>query len=251
MQQRRGAQAAATARQFAGSLTALGKRAIAKIGPKPEPVPVAMSIEELTAAWENEKTKARVFDDVAIVALGGSATFGLGVATPAQTFICRVSADVSHELNAPLHLTNLAQPQAAAESVLTEQITQLTATGEPDLVVCCLDPDELATTDVEHYLHTLDAIAQALPTGSVMAEMPTASDPVLNELGAQVNLRLRRIARQRGHIVAAIRDIQGLNSIYTTPEEMAIGTNATMDHALWADAMWTAIWASSRFEELR
>ncbi len=251
MQQRRGAQAAAAVQRFTHSLTALGKRVIVKIGPKPQPIPVAMSADELAAAWAQEQAKTRVFDDVAIVALGGSATFGLGVAAPAQTFICRVSADISHELNAPLHLTNLAQPNATAESVLTEQIAQLTATGEPDLVVCCLDPDELATTAIEQYLHTLDAIAQALPPGCVIAEMPTASDPVLNELGAQVNLRLRRIARQRGHIVAAIRDIQGLHSIYTTPEEMAIGTNATMDHALWADAMWTAIWASSRFEELR
>lgn len=234
---------AAMAQHWAGKLSSLVR--------KPQPLAEPLSVAELAQYWSAEQAKPRVFDDVAIVALGGSATYGFGVADSTQSFIFRVSEDVSRELNAPLHLTNLSVPDASLEEVLTEQVPQLTTTGEPDIVVCCLDPDQLVVTPMEDYLGQLDALAKALPTGSVIAEMPRASDPLLDERGAEVNLRLRRIARQRGHIVAAIRDFQGLASIYTNAAEMAIGTNATMDHALWADAMWTAIWASSRFEELR
>lgn len=233
-------QADAVADAISGSLSGHGARPVA-----------SLDEDELATWWAHEAAKPRIFDDVSIVAIGGAAMFGRGVSDPDQAFIARVAKDIARELAAPMHLCVLAGPHAGIDDVLTQQIPHLSDAGEPDLVVVCLDPEELTTTPIDEYVGKLGLLIEKLPYGSVIAEFPRCSDPHLNDLGATVNLRLRRTARSQGHIVARIRDMQGMQSIYTNPDEMAIGTNATMDHARWADAIWTAIWASSRFDELR
>jgi acyl-CoA thioesterase-1 len=142
---------------------------------------------------------------VLLVALGDSLAQGMGAIHPEQSWAGRLADELAARRGTTVRIVNLAVCGATVDDVLEEQLPELppAAFSDPTAVVAlAIGTNDAATeTDPEVFRARLGALCDALPAGSLVADVPDLQRGAVRERGA----RLSAVARE---VVAARPDLR-------------------------------------------
>lgn len=145
----------------------LGGRAllvVASIGPRAE-------------YWQD---RAEQPGDVVLVALGDSLSQGIGSSSPETSFVSVLADDLADRTGGTVRVVNLSVTGAEADELAEDQLPrfrelldELAAEGTPlGLVTLCIGANDVGDTGPEQFREELAPVLDALPPGSLVADVP-------------------------------------------------------------------------------
>ena len=157
---------------------------------------VQAQVEPYAAAWQRDNLAALSVDDRPLwVALGDSLTLGIGAPAHDRGWVGRLRTRLGYRV------VNLGVSGATTGDVLDRQVPVLDEL-EPDLVTLMIGSNDLLRAANRRLLVARFArILGRLPAGAVVTTLP---NPRRAAVGA--NAVLRRVAAERGLVVAELRD---------------------------------------------
>lgn len=184
---------------------------------------VDRQVSQYRRAWEDHNLstmrmlRAGDLGDIFLMyALGDSATQGVGADTVTQGYVPRLAAAVAAQIDRPVALLNLSVSGATLETVLTHQVAvfqRLASTWRPDLVVANIGGNDVGVPGITPDLFGAYArrVAEALPPGSLMGNIPWFSFLPAEQRAAELSARLDQEMTAAGQVPV---DLRGLTRSY-------------------------------------
>jgi len=197
--------------------------------------------ENHTAYWREPQG-----GDLTYVALGDSAGVGVGAANPADGYVGLVAMRLEASTGRSARIVNLSVSGARARDVLEQQMPILATLPAPDVVTCIVGGNDVAWSTLfraRRFAHTMAAIADGLPPGSVLGLLPHFVHWPYDARACRANATIRAIAADRGLPVADIHSptrALGLRDYLATFAADRFHPNER-GHRLWADAITRAV----------
>lgn len=108
---------------------------------------------------------------ITYIALGDSAAQGIGASKPSNGYVGIVAKEIGLRYKKPVRVINLSKSGARAKDVAENQLPQL-AKFKPDIVTVAVGGNDVNRYDKAVFEESIDTIVAALPTGSIMANVP-------------------------------------------------------------------------------
>ncbi len=138
------------------------------------------------------------------VALGDSAAQSIGASTPESGYVGLIAERVAKKTGRPVHVINLSITGAKLKGALDEQIPQLEKLSvKPDLITIDIGSNDLRMFDESQFKTDLQALAQKLPKGTVIAEI----SPYYKEKEIITNRLIHQEATKHELVVAPLSDL--------------------------------------------
>ncbi len=122
--------------------------------------------------WRDLAATTPPRDAFTLVALGDSATVGVGALDPANGLVGRAAALITERSGRPVHVVNLAAGGSTAHDVLHTQLPGIDPSNV-DLVLLCTSNDLEQGVPLPQYQADLEAILAALPADrTIVSDLP-------------------------------------------------------------------------------
>lgn len=151
------------------------------------------------------------------VALGDSAAQGIGASTPRRGYVGALARLIAAESGRSVRVVNLAISGATTHVAVRDELPKL-AKLRPDVCTIAIGANDIAVWDAAGFERKLRTIAAALPSGTVMAELPSFHFLPGERRVRVANRILHRIAAEHGFAVAPLHSAtrrQGLWGVLT------------------------------------
>ena len=148
-----------------------------------------------------------------VVALGDSATQGIGASRVQEGYVPRLCSTISTVLGRDVALLNLSMSGATTESVVLTQLPQLvgldldTRGATPDLFTVNIGGNDVMLADltVDMFASRVETISAALPTGSLVGNISSFGILRSEPRAAEMSAVLGEIAASHGHHIVDLR----------------------------------------------
>ncbi|MGC5616471.1 SGNH/GDSL hydrolase family protein [Georgenia sp. Z1491] len=181
-----------------------------------------------------------------LVVVGDSAAQGVGVPDPEHGWVARVERRLAELLGRPVVTTNLSVSGATTSDLIDDQLPLLEGLErEPDLVICEIGANDVARRQVAlpGFTERVGAIADALPHGSVVADVPSYGYGPHEMWVRRANTAIRETAEAHDlHVAplhAATRPLWP-RIVFTHMAQDLFHPNAA-GYEVWADALWEGV----------
>ena len=157
-------------------------------------LPVLRAAASTPGYWRDRAAEPVPPGALRLVALGDSATQGIGATDPADGFVGRIAAHAQQVTGRPVHVQNLARGGNTVADVLRDQLPHADL-GTADLVVVETSNDLEQRKPVEDYRRDLTTLLGALPAArTVISDLPLLPgveryQPVLAEVADRFGVR--------------------------------------------------------------
>ncbi len=122
--------------------------------------------------WRDQAQQPLAPNAFILVALGDSATVGVGALDPDNGFVGRTAALIADTTGRPVHTINVATGGATTRDILTRQLPQVDLT-RADLVIFCTSNDLEQHIPLSRYQRDLKALTDQLPAQrTVISDLP-------------------------------------------------------------------------------
>ncbi|HHW82332.1 MAG TPA: hypothetical protein GX743_00715 [Actinomycetales bacterium] len=170
------------------------------------------SIAEMAEHWEGVLQRNRGGTEALhVVALGDSATQGVGASTAKAGWLPRVAAELGSRSGREVEIWNLSVSGAIASDVWREQIPRMRGLPiQPDLVTLEIggnDATQPGRVTVESYVYVMDQILGALPPGSFVSDPPWFSVPMFGSRARRMARGVRPLIEKHGHHLLPLFDV--------------------------------------------
>jgi len=159
----------------------------------------AEQVLEFTAAWARSNELALAGEGPLWIVLGDSGALAIGATAFDRGYVGRITELMRAQRDPAWRVVNLARSGVRTVDVVAEQLPQLAELPTPDLVSCSAGINDVLRGPLRHSAAAFDAIAAAMPPGSVMATMPRG---MLDLRSRTLNGPVRAAAQRHGHVVA-------------------------------------------------
>ncbi len=176
------------------------------------------------------------------VALGDSTAQGIGASRPDRGYVGLVAERLRRSTGRPVRVVNLSHSGARIEDLLTDQLPRLREL-HPDLVTVAIGGNDVRAFDRGRFMTQVDQLTTALPTGSVLADVPYFMHGRWERDAQQAADTVSRTAARHGLAVVPLHAAlarQGAGAMLT---EFAADWFHPDDrgYRVWADAFWIRI----------
>jgi lysophospholipase L1-like esterase len=138
---------------------------------------VVASIDPRADYWQERASQP---GEVVLVALGDSLSQGIGSSSPETSFVAVLADDLAARTGQDVRVVNLSVTGAETAELVQEQLPQLerllaglAADGTPvGLVTLCIGANDVGETAPEEFRRDLVVALDALPPGSLVADLP-------------------------------------------------------------------------------
>ncbi|QAB17063.1 SGNH/GDSL hydrolase family protein [Leucobacter muris] len=208
-------------------------------------------MQPVTAAWWRERRKQP--GDFLYLALGDSTAQGIGASTPGRSYVGQLADRIEACLGEPIAVTNLGVSGAPSNLCARDQLpraAKVLARRSPDLVTLDIGANDIAQWDPLAFHRNISTIIDALPSHTIVGEVPCFHLPWNDRRVREANRILRTVAQDRGLSVVPIYEAtraRGVRGILTEFAEDAFHPN-DRGYEVWADAFWPVVRA--RLDEL-
>lgn len=166
---------------------------------------VVASIQPRAAYWQD---RAEEPGDLVHIALGDSLTQGIGSSDPDTSYVSVLADDLAERTGSDVRVVNLSVTGATTAELVADQLpaladllTELAAEGTPvGLVTLCIGANDVGSTTPAQYRRELSTALDALPPGSLVADVPDFG-------GGQEQVRAAELAEVVRQEVAARPDL--------------------------------------------
>lgn len=189
------------------------------------------------------------------LALGDSAAQGVGASTVEKGYVSLLAARLAEETGRTVAVTNLSVTGAKSDDVVRDQLPQLAELPfTPDLVTV-----DIGANDVVFPGHSpatfgasIATIAEALPEGSFIADVPWFSLPFWGRQSRLMSERTAEAVEANGHhLVELHRVTRETGARYHLYTAVDLFHPNDLGYAGWCDVFWETIEASGVLDTLR
>ena len=163
-------------------------------------------VERYSAAWQAENAAALAAEGPLWVVLGDSAALGVGATAHDRGYVGGVRAALERRDGRAWRVVNLAASGARTRDVLLEQLPRALDLPVPSLLTAVVGGNDLIGTPLRWWLADIEALAAALPPGSVTGTVPQGFRERKARRG---NAVIRDAAARHGHAVADVWAVTG------------------------------------------
>lgn len=184
------------------------------------------------------------------VALGDSAAQGIGASRPDRSYVGVIAHRLRERIGVPVRVVNLAVSGATLRTAIETQLPRL-AQLRPDVVTVGIGANDIAAFEPGRFASELDAVLDALPPHTIVAELPSFYLLPGERRVREANRILRAAVAARGLALAPLHAAtarQGLRGITTQFAGDLFHPN-DRGYRVWADAFEPAL--AARAEQLR
>ncbi|PJJ73363.1 lysophospholipase L1-like esterase [Diaminobutyricimonas aerilata] len=181
------------------------------------------------------------------VAIGDSAAQGIGASRPGRSYVGMIARHVRTVSPAKWRVANLSVSGATVSLALKNQLPKLRKL-EPDLCTVAIGANDIAAFDPERFERDLRALYSALPSHTIVADVPCFYFNPRERIVRQANEILRRVAGEFGLEVVPLHELtrrQGARGIVTQFAGDLFHPN-DRGYAVWARAFEPAVDARLR-----
>ncbi|MGJ0202787.1 SGNH/GDSL hydrolase family protein [Leucobacter sp. gxy201] len=200
-------------------------------------------MQPVTAAWwrERRRVPGRFFH----LALGDSTAQGIGASTPGRSYLGQLTDRIESEIGESVHVTNLAVSGATSSLCARDQLPRSVnpLTKHPDLVTVAIGANDIADWDPVAYHRNLSTILDALPSHTIVGEVPCFHLPWTDRRVREANRILHAVAEARGLGIAPVYEAtrrRGVRGVLTEFAGDAFHPN-DRGYEVWADAFWPLV----------
>jgi lysophospholipase L1-like esterase len=163
---------------------------------------VLHSVPVHAAYW---KQRAEDDGDLLYVALGDSTAQGVGAHRPDDGYVGALARDLEESTGRSVRVVNLSVSGARVAALVAEQLPvleKLVADGSaPALVTVTIGANDTGRTPVEDFTRDMGTVIDALPAGSLVAEVPFFNGRRGAD-AARFSAIIRDLVERRGDLVA-------------------------------------------------
>ncbi|MGT2425869.1 SGNH/GDSL hydrolase family protein [Amnibacterium kyonggiense] len=143
-------------------------------------------------------------DAVLYVALGDSAALGLGASRPERGYVGIVADEIARITGRRVRVRNLSIDGATCAVVIADELHRLPRNEVP--LVCTLDvgANDIWSFEPERFRDELGRICAALPTGTVVADLPSFSPLPVGRRVAAANRIVHEVVAEHGLTLAPL-----------------------------------------------
>ena len=176
-------------------------------------------------------------DAVLYVAIGDSAALGIGASDPDRGYVGLLAAEIGRVTKRPVRVRNLAIDGATLAVCIADELPRL-AGLEP--LVCTIDigANDIWSFDPDRFRAELIRICQALPPGTLIADLPSFSVVPIAGRVAAANRIVEEVAADHGLWVAPLNATTALGGPISAIRDAAGDLFHPNDrgHRRWAEA---------------
>ncbi len=155
----------------------------------------------LNARWWTEQRSEE--GALLYVAIGDSAAQGVGASLPGRSYVGIVAEHLRRRTGRTVRVVNLSVSGARLREAIAHQVPQLRILS-PDLVTVAIGSNDVRAFDHGRFEHELAEIFDALPSGSIVAEVPSFYLGASERNARLANLIVHRLAAERDLEVAPL-----------------------------------------------
>lgn len=163
-------------------------------------------VESHTRAWQEQNARAVEADGPLLVVLGDSAALGVGATAYDRGYVGLVRRAMERRDARPWRVVNLAVSGARTRDVLDTQLPALRCLPTPDLLTAVVGGNDLLATPLRWWMADVEALAAALPRGSVLGTVPQG---FRERKARRANTLVREAAARHGHRLADVWELTG------------------------------------------
>ncbi|WP_375400930.1 SGNH/GDSL hydrolase family protein [uncultured Amnibacterium sp.] len=165
-------------------------------------------ITRLTAtipgAHDYWRERGRAHDGAVLyVAVGDSAALGIGASSPAGGYVGIVADAIAEETGRPVRVRNLAIDGATLAVCILDELPRLAAL-EPDVCTLSIGANDIWSFEPERFRRELAVVLDAMPPGTIVAELPSFSVIPVHRRVAAANRIIRAEVAERGFVLAPL-----------------------------------------------
>ena len=158
-----------------------------------------VQVAEFTAAWARSNEAALAGDGPLWIVLGDSGAAAIGASAIDRGYVGRVLARLRAECDPGWRVVNLGRSGVRTVDIVQEQLPRLAELPPATLVSCSVGMNDVLRGSLRASPAALEAIAAAMPPGSIMATMPRG---MFDLRSRQLNAPIRAAAARHGHRIA-------------------------------------------------
>ena len=155
----------------------------------------------LNARWWNQQRSRP--GEILYVALGDSAAQGVGASRPGRGYVGMLADHLRRRTGQTVQVANLSVSGARLREAIAVQLPLL-AKLQPDLVTAAIGANDIASFDAERFERELAIVYDALPSGSIVGDVPAFYFGAAERRVAIANEIVHRLAAERGFEVAPV-----------------------------------------------
>ena len=164
------------------------------------------SIRARAAAWNRQ---ARREGELLYVALGDSASQGIGAFRLRNTLVGRLAVRVERLSGRSVRVVNLARYGARLDDVVERQLPLLAAM-QPDIVTVAIGSNDMGTYDPERFAAAFGSIVDALPQHAIVADLPCFHFGPREVNAAHASRTIAHLVQSRGLTFAPLHRVTEL-----------------------------------------
>lgn len=189
------AAAAAAVAALAGGALALRRRQVRWITRLTATIP---------GAHDYWRERGRAHDGAVLyVAIGDSAALGIGASSPAGGYVGIVADAIGEQTGRPVRVRNLAIDGATLAVCIRDELPRLAAL-HPDVCTLSIGANDIWSFQPERFRSELATVLDALPAGTIVAELPSFSVIPVHRRVATANAIIRAAVAERGFVLAPL-----------------------------------------------
>lgn len=142
-------------------------------------------------------------DAVLYVALGDSAALGIGASSPGAGYVGLVAEEIAAVTGRRVRVRNLSLDGATLAVLIREELPRLKDL-RPDVCTIAIGANDVWTFEPVRFRAELERIAEALPPGTILAELPTFAPIPVGRRVRAANRIVREVAREHGFALAPL-----------------------------------------------
>ena len=163
---------------------------------------VLWSIDDYAAYWDR---RAEADGELLYVALGTSLAQGLGAELPQRGYVGLLADDLDAVTGQSVAVVNLSASGAEASDVVADQLPALEALmdagADPALVTLDVGANDVGRTSAQDFARELEQILDALPAGTLVADVPDFGGGPSRSQARRLSAVLRGCVADHGRLV--------------------------------------------------
>ena len=185
---------------------------------------------------------AKTEGEILYVAIGDSAAQGIGASAPKNSYVGVIADHLRSTTGQSVRVVNLSVSGATVALAVADQLPRFGG-YEPDIVTVAIGANDIAAFDPEAFRSGIRRVLDALPAGTVVADLPYFFLPHNERKVAVANAILREEIAARSLTLAPLHKTmrrQGLRAVVTQFAEDLFHPN-DRGYRVWASAFLPAV----------